>query len=244
MFNLDQAISEWRRRLAAGGIKTSEILDELENHLREDVEQQVRLGATAQEGFESAIRQIGQASMLRNEFDKIGLSRWPGLRKLKGLLIRFLGRGEPFPFPALNTFTPTGLQTLAFAREEAPRLGHDFIGTEHVLLGLMKSEDGIVLKVLRKVGVDHAVIKMEIERFVGIGTAREATAIPYTPRARKALHLAEQEAKILKHAHIGTEHIFLGLLRENEGVAGHVLRNLGVGPETAREAILRELSGS
>ncbi|EEF62680.1 Clp protease N-terminal domain-containing protein [Pedosphaera parvula] len=246
MFNLDQAISAWRRQLAAGGIKTPEVLDELESHLRDDVEQQVRSGTSEEQAFNSATQQIGQTNVLKVEFNKVGLAKWWQLPiKLKGMLIRILGREQPFPFPDLNTFTPRGLQTLELAREEAPRLGHDFIGTEHVLLGLMKSEDGIVLKVLRKAGVDNSAIKAEIERFVGVGPVHEANmAIPYTPRARKALHLAAREANALNHVHISTGHIFLGLLLENEGVAGHVLRNLGVQTETTREAILKDLAGS
>src|SRR5262245_54995251 len=137
MFNLDKAISEWRQQLAAGGIKASEVLDELESHLREDIEQQMRSGATEQEAFEAASSRMGRTDLLKSEFDKVGSTRWQKLRKLKAILLGFLGWKEAFPFPDLRAFTPCGVHTLELAGEEAPRLGHDFIGTEHVLLGLM-----------------------------------------------------------------------------------------------------------
>jgi Clp amino terminal domain, pathogenicity island component len=245
MFNLDEAISEWRQQLTAGGIKSSEVLDELESHLRDDIQQQMRSGVTEQEAFEAGINRMGRTNLLKSEFDKVGSTKWQKLRKLRAMLLGFLGLKEAFPFPDLRAFTPGSVHALELAGEEAPRLGHDFIGTEHVLLGLMQLEDGVVPKVLARIGVDHTAIRKEIEKFVGIGQVyKPRTAIPYTPRAKRALHLAEQEAKALKHARVGAEHIFLGLLLENEGVAGQVLRSLGVRAEMTRAAILKELAGS
>ncbi|MEO8428481.1 MAG: Clp protease N-terminal domain-containing protein [Verrucomicrobiota bacterium] len=132
---------------------------------------------------------------------------------------------------------------MELAREEAPRFHHDFIGTEHVLLGLLKSEHGVASKVLRRLGVERDAIRVEIEKIVGVGPVHQASgAIPYTPRVRKALQLAASEAKAMNHAHVGTEHIFLGLLIEGSGVAALVLKNLGIHVNRTREEILKELN--
>jgi ATP-dependent Clp protease ATP-binding subunit ClpC len=125
---------------------------------------------------------------------------------------------------------------------EPLRFGHDFIGTEHVLLGILKAEGGIVAKVLKRMGVDHTRITTEITEIVGTGPRRDSILpIPYTPRARKALALAENEAKALKRTEIGPEHIFLGLLQEGGGVAALVLTKLGVTIRAARNAVIHEL---
>ena len=147
------------------------------------------------------------------------------------------------PF-ALAEFTSNAQETLTLAREEAPRLHHDFIGTEHVLLGLTKSPAGIVPKVMQKMGVDSENVRREIEKWVGLGqpATQNSTTIPYTPRAKRALSLAAQEAKALHRTHIGAEHIFLGLLLEGHGVAALVLKSLGVDVEKARAEIRRELA--
>src|SRR6185295_8149723 len=113
---------------------------------------------------------------------------------------------------------------------------------EHLLLGLLRAEHGIVGKALTKMGVTPEAIRSEIGRLVIVGSVPPATdAIPYTPRAKKAIRLAAKEAKQLKHAQVGNGELFLGLLREGGGVAAMALRNLGVRLESAREAILKEL---
>jgi ATP-dependent Clp protease ATP-binding subunit ClpC len=126
---------------------------------------------------------------------------------------------------------------LELARQEAPRLHHGFVGTEHVLLGLLTLEDGPVPILLKKVGVDREDLKQQIENWVNIFPPSETRGkFPYTPRVKKSLRLAAAEAK---HACIGAEHIFLGLLLEGDGVAGRVLRNIGLSSETVREEIAR-----
>jgi ATP-dependent Clp protease ATP-binding subunit ClpC len=130
---------------------------------------------------------------------------------------------------------------LELARQEAPRLHHGFVGTEHVLLGLLALEDGAVPNVLKKLGVDREDLKQQIENWVSIFPPSKMPApLPYTPRVKKALRLAATEAKAYKHACVGAEHIFLGLLLEGDGVAGRVLRNLGLSSEMTREEIARE----
>jgi hypothetical protein len=237
MFNLHQAITEWRRQMAACGIKSSEVLDELESHLRDDIEMQMRSGLDPQPAFEAAVQRIGQTNALTAEFKKIGGRKWAWLRKLKSLVAR-----PAVCFPSLSDFNPTTREALELARAEAGGLHHDFIGTEHVLLGLLKSESGPLSNVLRRLGLDHGAIRAEIEKIVGVGNSSEQTAaIPYTPRARRALHLATSEAKALKQDHAGAEHVFLGLLLEGSGVAALVLKNFGVQVQGARQEVWREL---
>jgi Clp amino terminal domain, pathogenicity island component len=238
MFNLEKAIVEWRRQMTVGGIRSPRLLDELESHLRDDMEQQILSGSDPQQAFEAAVQKIGRADALKCEFEKVGGWMWALVRKLKG----FVAGDISTPFPPLNNFNTTARQTLEFARAEAPRFHHDFIGTEHVLLGLLKSEKGVVHNLLRRFGVDCESIRMEIEKVVGIGSAHESTApIPFTPRARKALEIATKEAHTLNQADVGAEHIFLGLLIEGSGVAALVLKNLGVRIERTREELLKEL---
>ena len=238
MFSLDQAMAEWRRQMLAAGIKTPVLLDELESHLRDDVEQQIQAGLSEQQAFERAIQRIGEAHALKCEFEKVGGTKWTLLRILKGIFGRYVG----VPVSPLSNFNASARQTLEFARAEAPRFHHDFIGTEHVLLGLLTLENGVVPNILRRFGVEREAIRLEIEQFVGVGPAHEAaTAIPYTPRVKKALELAIREAKAMNQVDVSTEHIFLGLLLEGDGVAAHVLKKLGVQIERTREAILTEL---
>lgn len=139
---------------------------------------------------------------------------------------------------ALSHFTTTARLTLDLARAEAPRLHHNFVGTEHLLLGLTELETGIVPEILRKLGLSREAVRREVDQFVSGFVARGAIGnIPFTPRVRKALQLAAQEAKALNRTDVGSEHILLGLLREGDGVAARVLKNLGVRMETIRKAI-------
>jgi len=142
-----------------------------------------------------------------------------------------------------DDFTPMARQVLALARDEAKRLKHNFIGTEHLLLGLINIERGIALKVLTNMGLTVDDIKREVEKYVGEGPDDEKVSdpIPYTPRVKKVLALADKERKAFNHTYIGTEHILLGLLREGDGVAGRVLKNFDVDIETTRQNILKEL---
>jgi ATP-dependent Clp protease ATP-binding subunit ClpC len=143
---------------------------------------------------------------------------------------------------AMNNFTPRAQQVLALARKEADRFNHNFVGTEHLLLGLIKLGQGVAVNVLQKLGLDLETVRMEVEKQVGTGPDQKMIGnIPYTPRVKKVLALASKEAKNLNHTYVGTEHILLGLLREGDGVAARVLKNLDVDIEQTRQEILKEL---
>src|ERR1019366_7236767 len=143
---------------------------------------------------------------------------------------------------AMNNFTPRAQQVLALARKEADRFHHNFVGTEHVLLGLISLGQGVAVNVLRKLGLDLGSVRQEVEKQVGTGPDQKMWGnIPYTPRVKKVLALAQKEAKALNHTYVGTEHILLGLLREGDGVAARVLKNLDVDVEQTRQEILKEL---
>jgi ATP-dependent Clp protease ATP-binding subunit ClpC len=143
---------------------------------------------------------------------------------------------------AMSNFTPRAQQVLALARKEADRFNHNFVGTEHLLLGLIKLGQGVAVNVLQKMGLDLETVRMEVEKQVGTGPDQKMIGnIPYTPRVKKVLALAAKEAKALNHTYVGTEHILLGLLREGDGVAARVLKNLDVDIEQTRQEILKEL---
>jgi ATP-dependent Clp protease ATP-binding subunit ClpC len=143
---------------------------------------------------------------------------------------------------AMSNFTPRAQQVLALARKEADRFNHNFLGTEHLLLGLIKLGQGVAVNVLQKMGLDLETVRMEVEKQVGTGPDQKMIGnIPYTPRVKKVLALASKEAKALNHTYVGTEHILLGLLREGDGVAAKVLKNLDVDIEQTRQEILKEL---
>ena len=142
----------------------------------------------------------------------------------------------------MNNFTPRAQQVLAIARKEADRFNHNYVGTEHLLLGLIKLGQGVAVNVLQKMGLDLETVRMEVEKQVGSGPETKMVGnIPYTPRVKKVLALAGKEAKALNHSYVGTEHILLGLLREGEGVAARVLKSLEVDIERTRNEILKEL---
>ncbi|MDD5141558.1 MAG: ATP-dependent Clp protease ATP-binding subunit [Verrucomicrobiales bacterium] len=143
---------------------------------------------------------------------------------------------------SMSNFTPRAQQVLALARKEADRFNHNFLGTEHLLLGLIKLGQGVAVNVIQKMGLDLETVRMEVEKQVGTGPDQKMIGnIPYTPRVKKVLALASKEAKALNHTYVGTEHILLGLLREGDGVAAKVLKNLDVDIEQCRQEILKEL---
>ncbi|MES2708643.1 MAG: ATP-dependent Clp protease ATP-binding subunit [Verrucomicrobiota bacterium] len=142
----------------------------------------------------------------------------------------------------MNNFTPRAQQVLALARKEADRFNHNYVGTEHLLLGLIKLGQGVAVNVLQKMGLELENVRMEVEKQVGSGQEQKMVGnIPYTPRVKKVLALASKEARALNHSYVGTEHILLGLLREGEGVAAQVLKNLEIDIERTRNEILKEL---
>jgi hypothetical protein len=238
MFDLELAIADWRREMLAGGLKTPMPMEELESHLREDVARQMQSGVSAEHAFVTALQRLGQAGSLKSEFAKVGGNKWALFRKLKGILA-----GAVAPFPPLSTFTPGARQTLALARKEAPRLHHDFVATEHLLLALLTIEKGAVPNVLQKMKVDPASLTKRVEEWVisNFPSQKSYSEIPYTPRAKKALSLAAREARSSNQSCVGAEPILLGLLLEGDGMAGRVLKNVGLNSKTTREEILREL---
>lgn len=141
----------------------------------------------------------------------------------------------------MQQFTPRAQQVLALARKEAQNFRHNYIGTEHILLGIIKLGQGVAVNVLRKMGVNLENASAEIERIVGKGVSENVSDIQQTQRVKKVLAFASYEASQLNHNYIGTEHILLGLLREGEGVAATVLRELGINIDACRNQILAEL---
>jgi len=351
MFNLENAIRIWRRQLAEGGITSVEILEELESHLREEVDEQIRCGKAPEEAFKSALRQMGHSRELSAEFSKLPAGREekpkylttfcfvaavfiainvapmfkelaanasigsvPGVtgmlaiiaylvalpfcyRRLPSkrrpavawalsfgtLLIHFwillallsalnlvqvkLGEitvqlfwsavpaffatllayktfafGKAPQYPRVKAISPDADQALKFARDEATHLGHDFIGTEHVLLGLLRSENRVTSRILKRFGLHEQRIRADIEKVVGRGHEQsEPGSRPFTPRAKSVIKFAGREAAAMGRSEIGPEHLLLGILREPEGVGGVVLRRFGIDLELARAEVLKNI---
>src|ERR1700726_4059806 len=142
----------------------------------------------------------------------------------------------------MNNFTPRAQQVLALASKEAGRFNHNCVGTEHLLLGLIKLGEGVAVNVLQKMGLDLEIVRKEVEKHVDPRPETKMIAnIPYTPRVKKVLALAGKEAQALHHSYVGTEHLLLGLLREGEGVAAQVLKSLDVDPARTRNEVLKAL---
>ena len=138
-------------------------------------------------------------------------------------------------------FTEKAIKVIMLAQEEARRLGHNFVGTEQVLLGLIGEGTGIAAKTLKSMGVNLKDARVEVEKIIGRGSGFVAVEIPFTPRAKRVLELSWDEARQLGHNYIGTEHILLGLIREGEGVAARVLENLGVDLNKIRSNVIKML---
>ena len=137
----------------------------------------------------------------------------------------------------LDKFTKRARRVLTFAQEEATRLNHNYIGTEHVLLGLIREEEGLAAKVLRDLGVDQARVRQVVEDIVGRGQATAGTRLSLTPRTKRVIELAVDEARRMGHHYIGTEHLLLGLVREGDGIAVNVLKSLNISPDKVRSQL-------
>ncbi|RMH77031.1 MAG: ATP-dependent Clp protease ATP-binding subunit [Cyanobacteria bacterium J007] len=138
-------------------------------------------------------------------------------------------------------FTEKAIKVIMLAQEEARRLGHNFVGTEQILVGLIGEGTGVAAKVLKSMGVNLKDARIEVEKIIGRGSGFVAVEIPFTPRAKRVLELSLEEARQLGHNYIGTEHLLLGLIREGEGVAARVLENLGVDLSKVRTQVIRML---
>jgi ATP-dependent Clp protease ATP-binding subunit ClpC len=138
-------------------------------------------------------------------------------------------------------FTERARQVVVLAQDEARKLNHNYIGTEHILLGLLREEEGVAAQVLASLGVSIEAVREQVRQIVGQGEAVATGQIPFTPRAKKVLELALREALSFGHNHIGTEHVLLGLARENDGVAARILLDFGVDAERIRATVVKTL---
>src|SRR5438045_4238024 len=141
-------------------------------------------------------------------------------------------------------FTDRARKVMQHANQEAQRLHHEYIGTEHILLGMVKEGSGVAANVLKNLDIDLRKIRLEVEKIVQSGPDMVTMGkLPQTPRAKKVIEYSIEEARNLNHNYVGTEHLLLGLLREQEGVASQVLMNLGLRLEDVREEVLNLLGG-
>jgi ATP-dependent Clp protease ATP-binding subunit ClpC len=140
-------------------------------------------------------------------------------------------------------FTDRARRVVVLAQEEARMLNHNYIGTEHILLGLIHEGEGVAAKALEALGISLEDVRSQVEEIIGQGQQAPSGHIPFTPRAKKVLELSLREALQLGHNYIGTEHILLGLIREGEGVAAQVLVKLGADLNRVRQQVLQLLSG-
>jgi ATP-dependent Clp protease ATP-binding subunit ClpC len=140
-------------------------------------------------------------------------------------------------------FTERARQVVVLAQDEARLLKHNYIGTEHLLLGLLREEEGLAARALESLDVDLDGVRAQVTRVIGQGDEPATGQVPFTPRAKKVLELALREARSLQHNYIGTEHILLGIVRENEGVAARILLDFDADAEMIRNEVLRQLGG-
>jgi ATP-dependent Clp protease ATP-binding subunit ClpC len=152
---------------------------------------------------------------------------------------RNVGLGAVF-----ERFTERARQVVVLAQDEARNLKHNYIGTEHLLLGLLREEDGLAARVLASLDVTLEEVRAQVERIIGRGDELASGQIPFTPRAKKVLELALREAQALSSNHIGTEHILLGIMRENDGVAARILLDFDIDAEKVRKEVARMLGGA
>jgi len=140
-------------------------------------------------------------------------------------------------------FTDRARRVVVLAQEESRLLNHNYIGTEHILLGLVREREGVASKALELLNISLEAVRSQVEEIIGQGQGMTAGHIPFTPRAKKVLELSLREALQLGHNYIGTEHILLGLIREGEGVAAQVLQKLGADLNRVRQTVIQLLSG-
>lgn len=139
-------------------------------------------------------------------------------------------------------FTERARRVIVLGQEEARKLNHNYIGTEHLLLGLVHDGQGVSAEALASLGIELEGVRAQVVQTIGRGQLAPSGHIPFTPRAKKILELSEQETKQLGHTHIGTEHLLLGLIREGEGVGAQILTKLGADPGLVRERVMQLLA--
>jgi ATP-dependent Clp protease ATP-binding subunit ClpC len=149
--------------------------------------------------------------------------------------------GEGRQQSVFQRFTDRARRVVVLAQEEARMLNHDYIGTEHILLGLIREGHGVAAKALESLGISPDAVRQQVEEIIGRGQQAPSGHIPFTPRAKKVLELSLTESVQLGHNYIGTEHILLGLIREGDGVAARVLSGLGADLDGVREQVVRLL---
>ena len=140
-------------------------------------------------------------------------------------------------------FTDRARRVVVLAQDEARMLNHNYIGTEHILLGLIHEGEGVAAKALESLGISLDAVRQQVEEIIGQGQQAPSGHIPFTPRAKKVLELSLRESLQLGHNYIGTEHILLGLIREGDGVAAQVLVKLGADPNRVRQQVIQLLHG-
>jgi len=153
-----------------------------------------------------------------------------------------MGRRRPTSRSMFGRFTEKARAAVVLAQDEARGLAHNYVGTEHVLLGLLGVQDGVAARTLARLGVDEQSFRGRVEEIIGRGTETPAGQIPFTPRAKKVIELALREALALRHDYIGTEHLLLGIVKEGEGVAARVLREQEIEEEQVRSVVLKLLA--
>src|SRR5262245_7047513 len=163
---------------------------------------------------------------------------WLHSEHLSHLVGALSGRNSLF-----ERFTDRARRVVVLAQEEARLLNHNYIGTEHILLGLIHEGEGVAAKALESLGISLEAVRSQVEEIIGQGGSSPSGHIPFTPRAKKVLELSLREALQLGHNYIGTEHILLGLIREGEGVAAQVLVKLGADLSRVRQQVIQLLSG-
>ena len=142
-----------------------------------------------------------------------------------------------------HRFTARAIKVLELAQYEARALEHNYVGTEHLLLGLIHEGEAVAARALMSLGIDLATVRNRVEAMIGPENDNAGNAFVYTPRAKRVMELASEEAQSLNHNYIGTEHILLGLIRENEGIAAKVLISLGADLDIVRETVIEMLGG-
>jgi ATP-dependent Clp protease ATP-binding subunit ClpC len=149
---------------------------------------------------------------------------------------------EPDDFNGMKNFTPRAKHVLVLAQKEAERFNHDYVGTEHLLLGLIALGEGVAVAVLKSMGLNLDQLRLEVEKVCGVGgPTKQAGIIPFTPRLKRVLILAATEAKAMNYNFIGTEHLLLALLREGESAAAKLLSNMKVDIEQVRREVIKAL---